>query len=51
MSNKISIIIKEYFEMIKKLNEHNIINLFPDFNNVIDIMFLIKPQRLISVGE
>ena len=39
MNNRKSIIIKEYFIMINKLKELNIINIFPDFNNVTDIIF------------
>ena len=38
MNNRKTLIIKEYFIMINKLKEINII-IFPDFNNVTDIIF------------
>ena len=39
MNNRKSIIIKEYFIMINKLKELGIINIYPDFDNVTDIIF------------
>ena len=39
MNNRKSIIIKEYFIMTNKLKELSIINIFPDFENVTDIIF------------
>ena len=39
MNNRKTLIIKEYFIMINKLKELHIINIFPDFNNVTDIIF------------
>lgn len=39
MNNRKSIIIKEYFIMINKLKEVGIIHIFPDFDNVTDIIF------------
>ena len=39
MNNRKTLIIKEYFIMINKLKELGIINIFPDFNNVTDIIF------------
>jgi hypothetical protein len=39
MNNRKSIIIKEYFIMTNKLKELGIINIYPDFENVTDIIF------------
>ena len=39
MNSRRSIIIRGYLTMIKKLKELSIINIFPDFDNVNDIIF------------
>ena len=39
MTSRKSLIIKNYLIMIKKLKELFIFNLFPDFENVTDIIF------------
>ena len=39
MVSKKSLIISEYCKMINQLREHKIINIFPSFENVSDIIF------------
>ena len=39
MNSRRSLIIRNYLTMIKKLKELSIINIFPDFDNVNDIIF------------
>jgi hypothetical protein len=39
MTSRRSLIIRSYLKMIKKLKELSILNIFPDFDNVTDIIF------------
>ena len=51
MSNRRSLIIRGYLTMIKKLKELSIINIFPDFDNVTDIIFYFSYNFILNCNH
>ena len=51
MASRRSLIIRGYLTMIKKLKELSIINIFPDFDNVTDIIFYFSYNFILNCNH